>query len=145
MHFTSILIFCVAGKPSNLNLRFEQNAFTLRGRACKGQAMNSETKRFLSIQLIWIGVSLALSIALAFLLPFPASLIAMVAVFMMISYLIRRRASRRTEMQGSEDSSLVESSGTSSKLVVYYCLGCGLEHEQSSCPRCGSKMRRVGF
>ncbi len=28
--------------------------------------------------------------------------------------------------------------------VNYYCMNCGAKHNQVSCPRCGSKMKRVG-
>ena len=26
----------------------------------------------------------------------------------------------------------------------YYCMNCGTKHNQAACPKCGSKMKRVG-
>ena len=26
----------------------------------------------------------------------------------------------------------------------YYCMSCGTKHRQAACPKCGSKMKRVG-
>ena len=34
--------------------------------------------------------------------------------------------------------------GGSGSSISYYCMNCGTKHDQSSCPRCGSKMKRVG-
>jgi rubrerythrin len=28
--------------------------------------------------------------------------------------------------------------------IKYYCMSCGNEHKEISCPKCGSKMKRVG-
>ncbi len=28
--------------------------------------------------------------------------------------------------------------------VRYYCMSCGNEHREIACPKCGSKMKRVG-
>ena len=55
----------------------------------------------------------------------------------MLSYYIRNRAMKKMGMTGS----VFGSSGSS---INYYCMSCGTKHDQSSCPRCGSKMKRVG-
>jgi len=34
--------------------------------------------------------------------------------------------------------------GGNGSSVSYYCMSCGTKHNQSSCPKCGSKMKRVG-
>jgi len=26
----------------------------------------------------------------------------------------------------------------------YYCMSCGAKHKEAACPKCGSKMKRVG-
>jgi rubrerythrin len=36
------------------------------------------------------------------------------------------------------------SSPFSGNSVNYYCMSCGTKHREASCPRCGSKMKRVG-
>jgi rRNA maturation endonuclease Nob1 len=28
--------------------------------------------------------------------------------------------------------------------IRYYCMSCGSEHKEIACPKCGSKMKRVG-
>ena len=28
--------------------------------------------------------------------------------------------------------------------LKYYCMSCGTKHRQAACPKCGSKMKRVG-
>ena len=35
-------------------------------------------------------------------------------------------------------------SGFSSDKLKYYCMNCGEQHSQAACPKCGSKMKRVG-
>jgi rubrerythrin len=29
-------------------------------------------------------------------------------------------------------------------LMKYYCMRCGTQHKQIECPKCGSKMKRIG-
>jgi hypothetical protein len=29
--------------------------------------------------------------------------------------------------------------------IKYYCMKCGNEHREISCPKCGSKMKRIGL
>lgn len=31
------------------------------------------------------------------------------------------------------------------KVISYYCMNCGAEHNQISCPNCGSKLKKAGF
>jgi rRNA maturation endonuclease Nob1 len=35
-------------------------------------------------------------------------------------------------------------SANNDRPLKYYCMGCGKEHREISCPNCGSKMKRVG-
>jgi len=28
--------------------------------------------------------------------------------------------------------------------LKYYCMSCGTKHKEAACPKCGSKMKRVG-
>ncbi|MER5176596.1 MAG: hypothetical protein ABJB76_08475 [Candidatus Nitrosocosmicus sp.] len=99
--------------------------------------MIDNNKQFLSQQLLWIGISLGISLTISFLIPFPFSLPIIIIVFIMLSYYIRNRAMKKMGMTGSVFG------GTGSS-ISYYCMSCGTKHDQSSCPRCGSKMKRVG-
>jgi rRNA maturation endonuclease Nob1 len=35
-------------------------------------------------------------------------------------------------------------SGDQTRTLKYYCMSCGKEHNEIACPKCGSKMKRVG-
>lgn len=113
--------------------------------------MNSDTKNFLQNQMIWIGISIAISLTLSFLLPFPLSLIAIIGVFIAMSYYIRRRQMRRMGMMGNSNTggggggfgSLFGGGGGGG--INYACIACGQRFKGGSCPRCGSKMKRADF
>ena len=111
--------------------------------------MNADTKNFLQNQMIWIGISIAISLTLSFLLPFPLSLVAIIGVFIAMNYYIRRWQMRRMGMTGSSNTggggfgSLFGGSGGGG--INYACIACGQRFKGGSCPRCGSKMKRAEF
>jgi hypothetical protein len=92
--------------------------------------------------MMWIMLSLAISIAISFVIPFPYSLMAIIPVFIGISYLIRRRAMARMGMggQGGGFGGMLGGGG-----ISYVCIACGHKFKGGACPRCGSKMRRADF
>jgi hypothetical protein len=108
------------------------------------EIMKPETKRFLSTQMVWIGITLALSLTLSILLPFPISLVAIVGVFLAISYYMRRMQMRRMR-GGGIGSSMFGSMGDAGGGINYACIACGHRFKGGSCPRCGSKMKRADF
>jgi rRNA maturation endonuclease Nob1 len=77
---------------------------------------------------------------ISMLLPFPISLAAIFGVFILLNLYMRRIMMRKT---GSMTGSVFGSSDNSS-LLKYYCMSCGTQHKQAACPKCGSKMKRVG-
>jgi hypothetical protein len=110
--------------------------------------MNPDTKNFLQNQMIWIGISIAISLTLSFLLPFPLSLVAIIGVFIAMNYYMRRRQMRRMGMTGSSTGgggfgSLFGGSGGGG--INYVCISCGQRFKGGSCPRCGSKMKKADF
>ncbi|MFB5634377.1 MAG: hypothetical protein ACE5SV_05905 [Candidatus Nitrosomaritimum aestuariumsis] len=99
--------------------------------------------------LIFLFASLAISIGLQMILPFPYGLAAALGIFIVFPLLLRRRAMSR--MGGYSDSGsgggggfFGSSSGSSAK-VKYVCLVCNNKHGGGACPRCGSKMQRADF
>jgi len=90
--------------------------------------------------------SLAISIGLQMILPFPYGLVVSMAIFIAFPMLLRKRYMGR--MSGSGDSGSgggffgMNSGGTS---VRYMCLVCSNKHKGGTCPRCGSKMQRPDF
>jgi hypothetical protein len=60
-------------------------------------------------------------------------------IFQMIDagLLARRTKSGRMGMSGT-------TTMFGNSVLNYYCMSCGTKHNQAACPRCGSKMKRVG-
>jgi hypothetical protein len=89
---------------------------------------------------------LAIGVAISFIVPFPYSFIAIIGTLLLLSYFVRRRQFGRIGLFGS--SSMFGGSGyrtsSSNCSLNYYCMNCGRKHNQSACPKCGSKMKRVG-
>ncbi|MGB8935411.1 MAG: hypothetical protein WCC17_09945 [Candidatus Nitrosopolaris sp.] len=96
-------------------------------------------------QLVWIGISFGISLAISFVLPFLVSLVAMFGVFILLNMYMRRVMVKRIGSMGGGAmfGSMLGASKNSSSLK-YYCMSCGTEHRQIGCPKCGSKMKRVG-
>ena len=98
--------------------------------------------------LIFLFVSLAVSIGLQMVLPFPYGLAAALGLFIAFPLLLRRRYMNRLRGYGG-------SSGTGAGgffgmnqgggAVKYVCLVCNHRYKGGSCPRCGSKMKRADF
>jgi hypothetical protein len=93
--------------------------------------------------LIFLFGSLAVSIGLQMLLPFPFGLIAALAIFIVFPLFLRSRAIKRMGGMGSDAGSggfFGQSQG-----VKYICLACNNKYKGGMCPRCGSKMKRADF
>ena len=110
--------------------------------------LNSDSnKQFFINQIVWIVISFGISITISLLIPFPISLVAIVGTFLLLNFYLRRRT---IEKMGSRDGSIMGGmlSPTSSNgrmSLKYYCMSCGTEHKQVTCPKCGSKMKKVGL
>ena len=94
-----------------------------------------------------MGISFGISITISMLVPFPISLVAIIAVLILLNYYMRMRIMRRMGMGGigmfgSFSSPYSSMFGDNS--LKYYCMNCGTQHKQASCPKCGSKMKRIG-
>jgi hypothetical protein len=88
---------------------------------------------------------LAIGLAISFIVPFPFSFIAIIGTILFVSYYVRRGQSGGIGLFGSF--SRFGGSGdqsSSNNSLNYYCMNCGTRHNQSACPKCGSKMKRVG-
>ena len=104
--------------------------------------MNSNNnKQFAFNQLIWIVVSVGISLVISRLLPFPISIVAIVGIFIVLGYYMRKRTTGNIGITGMSDST---SRARGDNSLKYYCMICGKEHKQIECPKCGSKLKRVG-
>ena len=103
--------------------------------------MSYNNKQFLITQMIWIGISIGISLTISMLVPFPFSLVAIIGIFILLNFYMRNRIMRRkggVGMFGSMSSMFEDNS------LNYYCMTCGTKHRESACPNCGSKMKKVG-
>jgi hypothetical protein len=121
--------------------------YPLEEDGCIIDIMNPDTKNFLQTQMTWIAISLVISLAISFLLPFPLSLVTIIGVFLAMNYYIRRWQMRRMgTMSGSTSGGFGSLFGASSSGgVSYVCIVCGQRFKGGTCPRCGSKMRKADF
>jgi hypothetical protein len=109
--------------------------------------MSANNRQFLVSQMIWMGVSIGISLTISMLVPFPISLVAIIGVFILLNFYMRKRMMRRIGMGGGGIGmfgSMSPSSMLGDSSLKYYCISCGTQHKQAACPKCGSKMKRVG-
>ena len=100
-------------------------------------------------QLTWLGIYTGIGLAIVFLLPSPIDYILLFGVMIAMNILRRRWLMKKhlgkSNMSGISDSFPSSMSGNNqSRLLKYYCMGCGKEHGEIACPNCGSKMKSVG-
>jgi hypothetical protein len=97
----------------------------------------NNNNQFLFNQMIWMGISFGISIAISMLVPFPISLVIIMGVFILLNLYMRNRMMRRMGM-GSGMLFGSMSSMFNGNSVRYYCMSCGMQHKQAACPKCGS-------
>ncbi|HVP81788.1 MAG TPA: hypothetical protein VMS35_01995 [Nitrososphaeraceae archaeon] len=93
-------------------------------------------KSFLYQQLKWIAIYFVISFIISIIVPFPYSLIVIVSIVLILSLYIRRREMARFKL---DNFSMFDSNK-----VNYYCMMCDTKHNNLMCPKCGSKMKRIG-
>jgi hypothetical protein len=81
--------------------------------------------------------------------PFPISLVTIIVVFILLNLYMSKRMMQRMGI-GGESAGIFGSLSPMSLMfgdnsLKYYCMSCGTEHKQHACPKCGSKMKRVGY
>jgi hypothetical protein len=111
--------------------------------------------RFFGTLLTWMGISLAISLAISFILPFPWSLAVIIGIFLLLDFYLIRKANRRMR-NGHSESSVIDSLSSLFRSdydddnraanggLKYYCISCGVRHKQVSCPKCSSKLKKIG-
>lgn len=75
---------------------------------------------------------------------FVVAIVAAVAIFLSINYLVRQKQMKK----GGQNTWRRLGSVTSSrgeKVVEFYCMSCGVEHDLNECPSCGSKLKKARF
>ena len=98
--------------------------------------------------LIFLFASLAVSIGLQMVLPFPYGLGAALALFIAFPLLLRRRMMSRMRGGTGGGSSFgggLFGSNQETRGIKYECLVCHKIYNARECPRCGSSMKRAMF
>ena len=107
--------------------------------------VDNNTKRFLIETVMWIGIYFGIAFLVSRLLTFPYSLIVIVFAVIGLGVYRRRRHFRKAGQAASFGSSYFGKMFGSQRGINYYCLNCGTKHDQSSCPNCGSKLKKAEF
>ena len=102
------------------------------------------------VYLVFLLASLAISIGLQMILPFPYGLAAALGIFIVFPLFLRRRYMSRMRGYGGDSGArgggfFGMGSQRETSTVKYVCLVCSNKHKGGSCPRCGSKMQRADF
>jgi hypothetical protein len=61
-----------------------------------------------------------------------------------LNFYMRNRMMRRMEIWGARAGGGMFGSMFGDNSLNYYCMSCGTKHKEAACPKCGSKMKRVG-
>jgi hypothetical protein len=122
--------------------------------------MNAFDKRKLVLdQLKWLAVYMGIVFVIAILLPFPIDWLVVIPVFLLINLYRRKIFFMELNMHFKDKPTTANLKGIreffklvshnplsqsdSYRRVKYFCMKCGKEHNEISCPKCGSKMKRV--
>jgi hypothetical protein len=116
---------------------------------------SNSNREFFLYQLKWLGVFMAIGFVIIYLFTFPIDLVMLIIVFVLIN--IYKRRTMLKKLGVLDDSHEKDIRGFFKSLfkspaspmygntsVKYYCMSCGNEHKEIACPKCGSKMKRVG-
>jgi hypothetical protein len=120
-------------------------------------------KRLALNQLKWTSIYLALAFVIMLFLPFPADLLVALLAFLALSWYTRNLLLRKLGMENASNndtgfefkrikefyrsifSNFSHSTDYGQSQIKYYCMRCGNEHREIACPKCGSKMKRIGL
>jgi hypothetical protein len=120
-------------------------------------------KRLALNQLKWTSIYLALAFVIMLFLPFPADLLVALLAFLALSWYRRNLLLRKLGMENASNndtgfefkrikefyrsifSNFSHSTDYGQSQIKYYCMRCGNEHREIACPKCGSKMKRIGL
>ena len=109
--------------------------------------MSANNRQFLVSQIIWMGVSIGISLTISMLVPFPISLVAIIGVFILLNFYMRKRMMRRIGMGGGRIGmfgSMSPSSMLGDSSLKYYCISCGTQHKQGSMSKMWFKDEKSG-
>jgi hypothetical protein len=119
---------------------------------------NSNRQQIQTNYWVWLAAYLVIGLAVSFVVPFPLSFGIALLVFFALNAVRMHIALKKQGMIGgikdlykSMSSSLGNSWNNSGGMgmgmgyspIKFYCMNCGYEHKENTCPKCGSKAVRV--
>jgi hypothetical protein len=123
--------------------------------------MNDFDKRKLILdQLKWLAVYMGIVFVIVILLPFPVDWIVAISLFVLLTSYRRKLLFKKLNTRYEDESATTNLKGIKEffrsishnplgtsdhdyRRVKYFCMKCGNEHNEISCPKYGSKMKRV--
>ena len=120
-------------------------------------------KQLALTELKWMTIYLAVAFVIMFFLPFPVDLAVALLAFLALSWYKRNLLLRKLDLENARSkdtdfefkkikefyksifSNVFHSTDYGQSQVRYYCMKCGNEHREIACPKCGSKMKRIGL
>jgi hypothetical protein len=116
-------------------------------------------REFFLYQLKWLAVYITAGFVIIWIFTFPIDLVLLIVVFISINVYRRMTLLKKlgfldersvkglkgffkSLFQSPTSSSMY--GGSNNNPIKYYCMSCGNEHKEIACPKCGSKMKRVG-
>jgi hypothetical protein len=124
---------------------------------------DSNYKSLVLNQLKWTTVYLAVGFVIMLFLPFPADLALALLAFLVLSWYRRNLLLRKLGIENARSnatgfefkkikefyksilSNFSHTTNYGQSQIKYYCMICGNEHREIACPKCGSKMKRIGL
>jgi uncharacterized paraquat-inducible protein A len=90
-------------------------------------------EQYLSGPLLWIGISIGVIFVILYYTPFPLSIPLAITAFVLLNFHFRKKVIKKLNTTFGNSSS------------SYSCINCGTRHNETACPKCGSKMKRADF
>jgi hypothetical protein len=105
--------------------------------------------------LTWMFVYIGIGLAISFMIPFPISIGVLLLVCALLNIyrtdLALKRQGRggikglyKSLSSGANRSSGTGTDGFGHNPIKFYCMNCGYEHRDDTCPKCGSRAVKVG-
>jgi hypothetical protein len=110
-------------------------------------------------QIKWLIVFMTTGFFIIWLFTFPIDVVLLIVLFVLMSVYNRRIMLKKLGLLDTSDVKGVKGffksffqlptstsmyGGNSNSQIKYFCMSCGNEHRDISCPKCGSKMKKVG-
>jgi hypothetical protein len=117
---------------------------------------NSNRQQIQTNYWVWLAAYLVIGLAVSFVVPFPLLFGIVLLVYFALNAVRMHIALKKQgtiggikDLYKSMSSSLGNSWNNSGGMgmgyspIKFYCMNCGYEHKENTCPRCGSKAVRV--